>query len=122
MAIAIYISESLEDWELPKMAIAIYISELKTKANLVDLYATSSEVSSAQTISAKYFYIRLLINEKYFSQLGSGSVRKKLGVILEVGPSWLTNWLADWLIMDWLTVGFADWLTEWLVGRLASDK
>ena len=35
------------------MAIAIYISELKTKANLVDLYATSSEVSSAQVISAK---------------------------------------------------------------------
>ena len=67
MAIAIYISESLEDWELPKMAIAIYVSELKTKANLVDLYATSSEVSSAQTISAKYFYIRLLINEKSFS-------------------------------------------------------
>ena len=67
MAIAIYISESLEDWELPKMAIAIYISELKTKSNLVDLYATLSEVSSAQTISAKYFYIRLLINEKYFS-------------------------------------------------------
>ena len=69
------------------MAIAIYISELNTKANLVDLYATSSEVSSAQTISAKYFYTRLLINEKYFSQLGSGSVRKKLGGILEIGPS-----------------------------------
>ena len=49
------------------MAFAIYIGELKTKANLVDLYATSSEVSSAQTISAKYFYIRLLINEKSFS-------------------------------------------------------
>ena len=73
------------------MAIVIYISELKTKASF-DVYATSSEVSSAQTISLYlrliYFYIWLLINETPSpSWVVEVSEKIKLGGILEIGPS-----------------------------------